>query len=167
LLDRSDEDESEDPKECDDDSDDEDDGSKKPVAKKKASSAKASSVLSRSPAGSISVIDSKMKEMFSLATSSSSGRMKLMKEQHAKRMAIEKRRLKQEETRAASIDWKAKREEVSHNYELYEKCNKMKDNSKRDEFILIVLPQAKQIIDALAKTESPNRLSPRKKNRQS
>jgi len=128
---------------------------------------KASSVRSRSPAGSISVIDSETKEMFSLVTSSSSDRMKLMKEQHAERMAIENRRLKLEETRAASVDWKAKREEVSHNYELYEKYNKMKDDGKSDEFILIVLPQAKQIIDALAKTESPKRSSPRKRGRQS
>ena len=65
--------------------------------------------------------------MVSLATSSSADRMKLMTEQHAKRMAIEKRRLELEEARAATVDWKAKREEVSHRYELYEKCNKMKD----------------------------------------
>jgi len=159
-LDKSDDDESED-KPLDDD-DDSDDGNKKPKAK--ASAAKASSVRSQSPAGSISVIDSKTKEMFSLATSSSADRMKLMTEQHAERMAIENRRLELEEARAKTTDWKAKREEVSHKYKLYEKYNKMKDNGKSDEFILMVLPQAKQIMDALAKTESPKRTSPRKRN---
>jgi len=160
-LEKSDDDESED-KPLDDD-DDSDDGNKKPKAK--ASSAKASSVRSQSPAGSISVIDSETKEMFSLATSSSADRMKLMTEQHAKRMAIENRRLQLEEARAASVDWKAKPEEVSHKYELYEKHNKMKEDGKSDEFILIVLPQAKQIINALAETESPKQRSPRKRNR--
>jgi len=161
----SDDDESLDPEE----DDDTDDGNKKPKAK--ASSAKASSVHSQSPAGSISVIDSETKEMFSLATSSSADRMKLMTKQHAERMAIENRRLELEEARAKTIDWKAKREEVSHNYELYEKCNKMKEDGKSDEFILTLLPQVKQIIDALAETESPKRASPpkqtspRKRNR--
>jgi len=164
-LDSADDDESEDPKDCDYEEDEEEEEEKKPKAKAKAG--KASSVRSRSPAGSISVIDSETKEMFSLATSSSSDRMKLMKEQHSERMAIENRRLELEETKAASVDWKAKREEVLHNYELYEKYNKMKDNGKSDEFILIVLPQAKQIIDVLAKTESPKRSSPRKKSRPS
>jgi len=162
-LDKSDDDESEDPKEDDDeDNEDGDDGNKKPKGK---SSAKASSVHSQSPAGSISVIDSETKEMFSLATSSSADLMKLMTEQHAKRMAIENRRLELEEERAKLIDWKAKREEVSHKCKLCEKHNKMKDNGKSDEFILMVLPQAKDIIDALAKTESPTRTSPRKRNR--
>jgi len=91
--------------------------------------------------------------------------MKLMTKQHAKRMAIENRRLELEEERAKTIDWKAEREEVSHNYKLYEKYNKMKDDGKSDEFILIVLPQAKQIINALAKMESPKQTSPRKRNR--
>ena len=160
-LDKSDDDESLDPEPEDDV--DSDDGNKKPKAK--ASAAKASSIRSQSPAGSISVIDSETKEMFSLATSSSADRMKLMTEQHAERMAIENRRLALEEARAKSIDWKAKRDEVSHRYELYEKYNKMKDSGKSDEFILMVLPQAKQIIDALAETESPKRTSPRKRNR--
>jgi len=88
-----------------------------------------------------------------------------MTEQHAERMAIENRRLALEEARAKSIAWKAKREEVSHKYGLYEKYNKMKDDGKSDEFMLMVLPQAKQIIDALAETESPKRMSPRKRNR--
>jgi len=163
-LDKSDDDESVDPKEDDDeDCEDSDDGNKKPKAK--ASLAKASSVRSQSPAGSISVIDSETKEMFSLATSSSADRMKLMTDQHAERMAVENRRLELEEARAASVDWKAKREEVSHKFELCEKCNKMKDDGKSDEFILMVLPEAKKIIDALAKTESPKRTSPRKRNR--
>jgi len=160
-LDKSDDDESLDPEPEDDV--DSDDGNKKPKAK--ASAAKASSIRSQSPAGYISVIDSETKEMFSLATSSSADRMKLMTEQHAERMAIENRRLALEEARAKSIDWKAKREEVSHRYELYEKYNKMKDSGKSDEFILMVLPQARDIIDALAETESPKRTSPRKRNR--
>jgi len=37
-------------------------------------------------------------------------------------------------------------------------------SGKSDEFILMVLPQAKDIIDALAETESPKRKSPRKRN---
>jgi len=40
----------------------------------------------------------------------------------------------------------------------------MKDNGKSDEFILMVLPQAKRIINAIAKTESPKQTSPRKRN---
>jgi len=160
-LDKSDDDESFDLEP--DDDDDSDDGNKKPKAK--SSVAKASSIRSQSPTGSISIIDSETKEMFSLATSSLADRMKLMTEQHAERMAIENRRLALEEARAKSIDWKAKREEVSHKCELYEKYNKMKDDGKSDEFILMVLPQAKQIIDALAETESPKRTSPRKRNR--
>jgi len=157
----SDDDESLDPEP--DDGDDSDNRNKKPKAK--ASSAKASSVRSQSPAGSISVIDSETKEMFSLATSSLADRMKLMTKQHAERMAIENRRLELEEARAKTTDWEAKREEVLHKYKFYEKYNKMKDDDKSDEFILMVLPQAKQIIDALAKTESPNRTSPRKRIR--
>jgi len=58
--------------------------------------------------------------MFSLATRSSADRMKLMTEQHAEVMAMENRKLKQQEGRAASIDWSAKREEVLHKYELYD-----------------------------------------------
>jgi len=57
--------------EVDDDDDDENNGNKKPAAK-------ASSIRSQSPAGSISVIDSETKEMFSLATSSSADHIKLM-----------------------------------------------------------------------------------------
>ena len=80
-------------------------------------------------------------------------------------MVIENRKLQLEEARAASVDWKAKREEVSHRHELFEKCEKMKDSGKSDEFILLVLPQAKEIIDALAQTAAPKRTSPRKRNR--
>jgi len=170
-LDSASDDGSEDPNEEEEEEEVEEvEEEKKPKAKAKAG--KASSVRSRSPAGSVSVIDSQTEAMFSLATSSSSDRMKLMKEQHDvmkeqhdERMAIENRRLKLEETKAASVDWKAKREEVAHKYELYERYNKMKNDGKTDEFILIVLPQAKEIIDALAKTESPKR-SPRKRGRQ-
>jgi len=147
-----------DPEETEVDDDDEDDGNKKPAAK-------ASSIHSQSPAGSISVIDSETKEMFLLATGSSADRIKLMTEQHAERMAIEKRRLKLEEDMAKLFDWKTKREEVSHKCELHEKCTEMKHDRKSDEFILMVLPQAKDIIEALAKTESPKRTSPRKRNR--
>ena len=147
ALDKSGDDESADPKEDDDkDNEDGDDGNKKPKAK--GSLAKASSVHSQSPAVSISVINSETKEMFSLATGSSADRMKPMTEQHAKRMSIENRRLALEEARAASVDWRAKRKEVSHKCELHEKCNKMKEDGKSDDFILTVLPQAKQIIDA-------------------
>jgi len=85
------------PEETEVDDDDEDNGNKKPAAK-------ASSIRSQSPGGSISVIDSETKEMFSLVTSSSADRFKLMTEQHAERMAIENRRLKLEEDRAKSID---------------------------------------------------------------
>jgi len=159
-LDKSDDDESLDPEP--DEDDDSGDGNKKPKAK--ASMAKASLVRSQSPAGTISVIDSEMKEMFSLATSSSADRMELMTEQHARWMAVENRRLALEEARAKSIDWKAKREQVSHKRKLHEKCNKMKDDSKSDGFILMILPQAKQIMDALAETESPKRTSPSKRN---
>ena len=55
-----------------------------------------------------------------------------------------------------------------HKCELYEKYNKMKADGKSDEFILMVLPQAKQIIDTMAKmtaVESPKRTSPRKKKK--
>ena len=159
-LDNSDGDESED--KPPDDDDDSDDGSKKPKAKK-LSVAKASSVRSQSPAGSISVIDSETTKMFSLATSSSADRIKLMTEQHEERMVIENRKLQLAETKAAAIDWQAKREEVSHRYELFEKYEKMKESGKSDEFILLVLPQAKEIIDALAMTASPKRTSPRKR----
>ena len=141
-----------------DDDDDEDDGNKKPAAK-------ASSIRSQSPVGSISVIDSDTKEMFSLATSSSADRIKLMTQQHAEVMSIEKQKLELLKAKADSIDWASQREEVSLQFELYEKCNKMKDDGKSDEFILMVLPQAKRIIDAIAKTESPKRTSPRKRNR--
>ena len=159
-LDKSDDDESEDKPADDAESDD---GDKKPKAKK--SVAKASSVRSQSPAGSISVIDSETTKMFSLATSSSADRIKLMTEQHEERMVIENRKLQLAETKAAAIDWQAKREEVSHRYELFEKYEKMKESGKSDEFILLVLPQAKEIIDALAMTASPKRTSPRKRNR--
>jgi len=103
--------------------------------------------------------------MFSLATSSLTDRMKLMTKQHVKVMATEKRKLNLQEDRANSIDWTAKREEVSHKYELYEKYNKMKAHGNTDKFILMVLPQAKQVIDAMAKTKkaaSPQQTSPRK-----
>jgi len=144
--------------EVDDDDDDEDDGNKKPAAK-------ASSIRSQSPAGSISVIDSETKEMFSLATSSSADRIKLMTQQHAEVMSIEKQKLELLKAKAASIDWASQREEVSLQFKLCEKHNKMKDDGKSDEFILMVLPQAKRIIDAIAKTDSPKRTSPRKRNR--
>jgi len=126
---------------------------------------KASSIRSQSPAGSISVIDSETKEMFSLATSSSADCIKLMTRQHAEVMSIEKQKLELLKAKADSIDWASQREEVSLQFELYEKHNKMKDDGKSDEFILMVLPQAKRIIDAIAKTESPKRTSPRKQNR--
>jgi len=145
-LDKSD-DEDEDDKE----DNDAHDGKKETAGK--ATSAKASSVCSKSPAGSLSVINSETKEMFSLVTSSLADCMKLMTEQHVEVMAIDNRKLKLQEDRANSIDWAAKREEVSHKHELHKKHNQMKADGNTDKFILPVLPRAKQVIDTMAKTK--------------
>jgi len=121
------------------------DGNKKPAAK-------ASSVCSQRPAGSICVICSETKEMFSLATSSLADRLT---QQHAEVVDIQNKKLTLQEARAKSIDWAAKRDQVSHMHELCEKHNKMKADGKSDEFILMLLPEAKKITDVIDKVESP------------